>query len=418
LIHDAKRKTRVPNVDQELDALPSPAASGFLLLVMRVALKRKRLIWMAAAVMVTVALVVALLLPNRYTASIAILPPQQGGSAGATMIAQLGNLGALAGMGSSGLSIKNPNDLQVALLKSRSVEDAMVERFHLQALYHRRYVSSARRKWEQKTSVDNGLKDGVIRMSVTDTDPRRATDLVNGWLEEYRRFSATLAVTEAAQRRLFFEGQLAEAHAALGRAEEEMKQTGQRTGVIELDGQAHAMIASAAMLRAQVAAKRVEIQSMRQFAADGNPDLERVRQELSSLEAQLTAMDVDNERLGGDLVAPKGKLGQAGMEYARALREVKYREMVQDLLTRQYEVARVDEARQGSAAQIIDPAVIPDRPNYLYKIWIVLAALLFCLPAGLLIALAAEVMDLLRSYRRRAGSWAGALEEAWAGGAR
>ncbi len=408
----------MPTEIQELGALPIPAASGSLLLVMRVAFKRKRLIGMVALVIVALALLVALLLPNRYTASVAILPPQQGGSAGAAMIAQLGSLGSMAGMATGGLGIKNPIDQQVALMKSRTVEDAMVERFHLQALYHRKYLSATRKKWEQKTSVDNGLKDGLIRLSVTDTDPRRAADLANGWLEEYRRFSATLAVTEAAQRRLFFERQLANAREDLGRAEEEMKQTEQRTGVIELDGQAHAMIASAAMLRAQVAAKRVEIQSMRQFAAEGNPDLERVRQELSSLEAQLTAMDVDRDRQGGDLVAPKGKLGEAGMEYARALREVKYHEMVQDLLTRQYEAARVDEARQGSAAQIVDPAVIPDRPNNLFKIGILLTALLLSLPAGLLIALATEVIELLRSYRRRSGSWAVALEEAWAGGSR
>ena len=408
----------MPTEDQELAALPFSAAPGLSLLVLRVAFRRKRLVGTTALVLVAAALAVALLLPNRYTASITILPPPQSGSAGAAMIAQLGNLGTMAGMAAGSMGIKNPNDQQVALMKSRTVEDAMVERFDLRALYHRKYVSTARRKWEQKTSVDNGLKDGLIRLSVTDTDPRRAADLVAGWLEEYRRFSATLAVTEAAQRRLFFERQLVNARGDLARAEEEMKQTEQRTGVIELDGQAHAMIASAALLRAQIATRRVEIQSMRQFAADGNPDLERVRQELSSLEAQLTAMDVDSDRTGGDLVAPKGKLGEAGMEYARALREVKYREMVQDLLTRQYEAARVDEARQGSAAQIVDPAVIPDRPNHLYKIWIVLAALLLSLPAGLLIALVVEVAGIVRGYRRRSSSWARALEEAWAGGVR
>jgi tyrosine-protein kinase Etk/Wzc len=172
----------------------------------------------------------------------------------------------------------------VALLKSRTVEDAMVARFHLQALYHastcRRRASAGRRR----PSIDNGLKDGLIRLSVTDRDPRRAAEMANGWVEEYRRFSATLAVTEASQRRLFFERQVTDARENLARAEEEMKQTEQRTGVIEMDGQAHAMIAAAAMLRAQVAAKQVEIQAMRQFAADENPDLERARQELSSLE--------------------------------------------------------------------------------------------------------------------------------------
>jgi uncharacterized protein involved in exopolysaccharide biosynthesis len=408
----------VPTEIQELVAPSSHASFGSLPPVMRVALKRKRLIGMTALVIAAVTIAVVLLLPNAYTASIAFLPPQQGSSAGTTMIAQLNSLGAIAGMGGSNLGAKNPNDLQVALMKSRTVEDAMVERFHLQTLYHRRYLSTARKKWERESSVDNGLKDGLIRLSVTDRDPRRAAELANGWLEEYRRFSANLAITEAAQRRLFFERQLNAARTALAQAEEEMKQTEQHTGVIELDGQAHAMIASAAMLRAQIATKQMEIQSMRQFAADENPDLERTERELSSLESQLSAMDVDNDRPDGDLVAPKGKLGEAGLEYARALREVKYREMVQDLLTRQYEAARVDEARQGSMVQVVDPAVVPDRPNYLYKIWILLAALLLALPLALLIGLSVEVVALLRACRSRTGSWAVALEEAWAGGVR
>jgi uncharacterized protein involved in exopolysaccharide biosynthesis len=195
-----------------------------------------------------------------------------------------------------------------------------------------------------------------------------------------------------------------------------MKQTEQRTGVMELDGQAHAMIASAAVLHAQVAAKQVEIQAMRQFAADQNPDLQRAEQELSSLEAQLASMDVDNDRRSGDLVAPRGKVSEAGLEYSNALRELKYREMVQDLLTRQYEAARVDEARQGSQVQIIDPAAVPERPSH-YRLWIALGALLGALPLAMLIALAVEWASILRGLRRRSGSWASALEEACAGGA-
>jgi uncharacterized protein involved in exopolysaccharide biosynthesis len=303
-------------------------------------------------------------------------------------------------------------------LKSRSVGDAMVARFHLQELFHCQSLSVARRHWEKKTYIDNGLKDGLIRLSVADRDPRLAAELANGWVEEYQRFTATLAVGEASQRRLFYEQQVGAAREELARAEEQMKQTEQRTGVIELDGQAHAMIASAAMLRAQVAEKQVEIQAMRQFAADGNPDLERARQELSSLEGQLASMDVDNDRADGDLVAPKGKVGEAGMQYARALREVKFREMVQQLLTRQYEAARIDEARQGSQAQVVDPALVPDRPNYLFKIAIWLGALLLSLPMALLIAMGAEAAEILGARRRRSGSWAVTLEELLSEGAR
>ena len=169
------------------------------------------------------------------------------------------------------------------------------------------------------------------------------------------------------------------------------------------------MIAAAAVLRAQVAAKQVEIQAMRQFAADENPDLERAQQELSSLEAQLAAMDVAHDRRSGDLVAPKGKVSQAGLEYARALREVKYRETVYELVMRQYEGARIDEARQGSKVQIVDAAFVPDRPSSLYRIWIALGSLLGALPLALIAARLAELAAGALRLRRRFGSWAAVL---------
>ena len=406
----------MPTEDQGHNVLASPTSTGTLPPVIRVAIKRRKLIGIATLVIVGLGLAVALLQPRRYIATTVILPPQQGGSAGAAMMAQLSSMNAMTGVGASALGIKNSNDLQVSLLKSRTVEEAMVERFHLQELYQAKRLSSARKLWEKKTFIDSGLKDGLIRLSVTDQDPRRAAEMANGWVEEYRRFSASLAISEASGRRLFFERQVTDARENLARAEEEMKQTEQRTGVIEMDGQAHAMIAAAAMLRAQVAAKQVEIQAMRQFAADENPDLERAREELSILEAQLAAMDVAHDRRSGDLVAPKGTVSQAGLEYARALREVKYRETVVSLLMRLQEVARVDEARQGSQAQVVDAAAIPDSPTSPFRIWIVLGALLVCLPLALVLALATEVVEVLRFLRRHAGSWPVALEQAWGGG--
>jgi len=396
---------------------PHPSAST-LPPIIRVAIKRRKLIGIAALAIFILGTAVAVLLPRRYMATTVIMPPQQGGSAGAAMLAQLSSLSAMAGAGASALGIKNPNDMQVALLKSRTVEEAMVAHFHLEELYHTKYLSTARKRLEKRAYFDNGLKDGLIRLSVVDSDPRRAAEMANGWVEEYRRFSATLAMNEASGRRLFFEGQVADARKNLTRAEEEMKQTEQRTGVMEIDSQAHAMIAAAAMLRAQVAAKQVEIQAMRQFAADENPDLERAQQELSSLEAQLAAMDVDHDRRGGDLIAPRGKVTQAGLEYERALREVKYRETILGLMMRLYEMARVDEARQGAQAQVIDVASVPDRPVYLYRIWIVLGTMLLSLPLALALALATEAVAFLRALRRRAGSWTLALEEVWSGGPR
>jgi uncharacterized protein involved in exopolysaccharide biosynthesis len=384
-----------------------------LLSLIQVAHRHRKPVLLVTLILILLASAIAFLLPALYTASVVILPPQSN-STSAAMLAQLGNIGALASMG-GGLSIKNPNDMQVALLKSRTVEDAMVARFHLQTEYHKRYVSSARKRWERMTAIDNGLKDGLIHLSVTDREPRRAAELANGWVEEYRRLTAALAVTEASQRRLFFERELNAARDELARAEDSMKDTQQRTGVLDLDGQARAMIASAAMLRAQVAAKEVEIRAMREFATGENPDLERAQQELTGMESQLAAMDVNSGRVTGDLIAPKGKITQAGLDYARALREVKYREAMYELLTRQYEVARVDEARQGSLVQVVDPAIVPDRPGSYYRVWILIGGLVLAFPLALVAAWIAEAISATRRLHHRYGCWTAVLEQGWTG---
>jgi hypothetical protein len=140
--------------------------------------------------------------------------------------------------------------------------------------------------------------------------------------------------------------------------------------------------------------------------------LVRAEQELTGMEGQLAAMDAASDRSTGDLVAPKGTVTQAGLDYTRALREVKYRETIQDLLTRQYEGARVDEARQGTQVQVVDPAVVPDRPASTYRHWIALGVLAVSLPLALLTALIAELIAILLDYRRRSGSWPAALEQA------
>lgn len=391
------------------------AKSGFWILALRIGIRQKRLVGWVALTIVALATATALILPDIYTSTTVLLPPPDTNSLGAQLMSQLGNAGGMAALGASAIGIKNPNDLQVALLKSRTVEEATVERFRLQEEYHSRSIASARRHWERETKIDSGLKDGLIRISVMDRDPRRAAELANGWVDEYRKFAATLAITEAARRRMFLGQELEQARTSLTQAEEQMAQTERRTGVITLQGQASAMIASAAMLRGQVAAKEVEIRSMRQFAGAANPDLQRAEQELSALQSQLSAMNVNTEQDGGDLVAPHGTLAQAGLDYERALREVKYRETVVELLSRMYEAAAVDEARHGPLIQIVDPAVAPDRVSSHYRFWIVLGGLFCSLPFSLLIAMAVEAVAVLRMRRKSNSSWAAVLEESLAG---
>jgi tyrosine-protein kinase Etk/Wzc len=334
----------------------------------------------AAAVLATI---VSFLLPNRFTATTVILPPQQNSSSVA-LLGQLGSANPLASLASSGLGLKNPNDLQVAMLKSRTVEDAMIDRFDLMALYREKRKSDARKAFEKVTDIENGLKDGLIRISVTDKNPRRAAEMANAYVEEYKKLSATIAVTEASQRRLFFEQQLVQAKENLADAEEALKLTQQKTGLIQLDGQARAVIESVAQLRGQVAAKEVQIRAMHQFAAEQNPDLQLAEQELAGLHSELVHMGSGSGTAGssGDFLMPKGSVPQAGLDYVRKVRDMKYNETIFELLAKQFEIAKIDEARQGSVVQLVDKAIVPDKKSSPQRLLIVVCSTI----AGLVLA--------------------------------
>ena len=340
------------------------------------------------------AIVVSFLLPVRYTATSSILPPQQSSSSGAAMLAQLGGLNPLASLASSSLGMKNPNDLQVALLKSRTVEDAVITRFHLMDQFKVKYLSDARKKLEKVVDIETETKDPLIRVSIEDRDPRRATELTNGYIDEFKKFSATLAVTEASQRRLFFEEQLQQAKENLANAEENLKAIELKTGLIQLDSQARAAIQSAAQLRAQVAAKEVQIRALRTYATGENSQVQIAEEELAGLRAQLDKMGA---AAGGTAPAllPQGGMQQSTLDYARKLRDVKYFEAIFELLARQYEAAKVDEARQGAVVQVVDAAVIPDHHSSPKRTLIVIGAFALGIFIGVLRALSSEALRRL-----------------------
>jgi len=148
--------------------------------------ERKRLIFWVTAAFAILAVVISLLLPVRYTATVVLLPPQQNSSIGAALASQLGNLGGVAALAGGSLGLKNPNDMFVGMLKSRTVEDAMVEHFGLMQEYHKKYLSDARKTFDSRATVDGNGKDGLIHISVEDQDPQRAADLANGYIEQFR----------------------------------------------------------------------------------------------------------------------------------------------------------------------------------------------------------------------------------------
>ncbi len=332
--------------------------------------ERKRLILIVTGIFALVAIVVSMLLTKQYTATVTLLPPQQNSSTGGALASQLSGITALVG---GNLGLKDPDDLYIAMFKSRTVEDAMVQHFGLIQEYKAERLSDARNAFEGASIVEGSHKDGLIHISVKDRDPRRAAELANGYVEQFRNLSQNLAITEASQRRLFFEHELEQAKDKLANAEEALKLTEQKTGVIQLDSQARALIEAAASLRAQIAEREVEIQGMQTYATGENAQLLQAQRELEGLRSQLAKLG-GSEGSNGELIVPKGLVPEAALEYARKLRDVKYYETIFDILARQFELAKLDEAKQGALIQVVDPAIPPDRRSFPKRGFIVMGA--------------------------------------------
>jgi tyrosine-protein kinase Etk/Wzc len=338
----------------------------FLILI---AERKKTIIW-ATAVVFVLTVLVTLFLPNRYRAIAKVLPPQQQQSLAASLLGQLATLGPVGAIAQSEIGLTNPNDIYVGILKSRTVEDALVRSYSLMSVYRVKRMSDARRQLENATEILLE-KEGLISIAFEDRDKKRAADIANGYVEELRRVMQDVAVTEASQRRLFFEKQLEHAKNDLADAEEDLKRTQQRTGLVQLDSQSRAIIESFVSLRAQIAAKEVELQAMRSYATEHNPDLIRAEQQLSGLRWQLALLE--KQRGGeGDLQVATGKVPESSLEYVRKLRDVKYYETILDLLAKQYEAARLDEAKNATVIQVLDPAVEPDKKSWPNRTLIVL----------------------------------------------
>lgn len=315
----------------------------------------------------------SLLMPNIYTGTASVLPPQQSQSGSSAI---LGQLGALGGMSGSALGLKNPSDLYIGMLSSRTVADRIIERFKLQSVYGTKTLTDTRLTLSSSSTIGSG-KEGIIVIDVKDKDPKRAAALANGYVEELQRLTQTLAITEASRRRLFFEKQLMQSKQLLADAEVSLKVTQEKSGLIQLNGQAEALIKSSADLRAQIASKEVALSAMQTFATGSNPEYMRARQELVGLREQLKKMESGLNQGSGDLLVGSGRIPEAGLEYVRRVRDVKYAETIFELMSKQFEIAKLDEAKDSSIIQTLDVAIVPDKKSKPNRGVIVVSTILF-----------------------------------------
>ena len=375
-------------MNREMESHPLPPEDEIdLMELFRALSRRRRLILGITAASAAVAVVVSLLLPVYYKAETRILPPQEKGSNLAAQL--LGQAGGLIGMAGGAVGVKSQGELFVAMTKSRTVLDRMVDRFDLMKRYKEKYRQDARNKVVGSLTVQQDRKSGIISLTVEDRDPKRAADMANAFVEELKSLAGGLAVSEAGERRVFFEEQIRHTKESLSRAEEEVKGFQQRTGAFQIDAQAKAIIEGIANLRARIAAKEVEAKVLRSFATAQNPDLQRIEEEVRALRIELGKIESGKGR-GFDPLMSSERVPAAGMEYLRKLRQLKYNETLYELLVKQYELAKLDEARDAVVIQVIDRAVPPERKSRPQRARIVLSATATMLFLSVLIALFLE----------------------------
>lgn len=339
-----------------LPPIPDAGEREFSVLdILIVLAKHKKLIIWLPVVAAIASAAISFALPNVYKASAKLLPPQQAQSGASALLSQLGGAaGALAGAA----GLKNPNDLYIGLLKSRTVADKLIAKFDLQKAYDVETMDKARAILEGNSNLVAG-KDGLISIEVESEDKKLVAQLANGYVNELVSLTKVLAVTEASQRRVFFERQLEQSKDNLAKAEMALKGALDTRGVISVDADSRAIVETVGRLRAQISAKDIQLSAMKAFVTTNNPEYKRAQEELISLRAELSKLENGRPALAGDVEANPAK--QVGLENIKILRDVKYYQMLYELLAKQYEVARLDEAKDTALIQVLDPAVEPER---------------------------------------------------------
>lgn len=306
--------------------------------------------------------------PKSYTARTLLLPPQQQQSSAAAALASLGALAGLAGGG-----VRTPADQFASFMQSTGVADRIIDRFGLLGVYDLKYRFDARRVLSSRVDISVGKKDGLIAVEVVDGDPRRAADMANAYIDELKRITSTLAVTEAQQRRAFFERQLESTRDHLAKAQQALQSSGFSLGALRAEPRVAAE--NYARLRAEITATEVRLQALRSSFADSASEIQQTASALTELRTQLS-------RAEGATDVTRSS------DYVSKYREFKYQETLFDLFARQYEIARVDESREGTLIQVVDLATPPEKESGPRRLRIALAvyAALLIVTAGLLLA--------------------------------
>ena len=343
-----------------------------LLEYLLVIVKHKKMIFLTCLVTFILTCGITLLMPNIYTSTARILPPQNDKGGLSSMLGSVSNIAALAGLSVGSGS----GELYVGMLKSRSIADVIIDKFDLMKIYDQKYRVETYKILNDAVNFSVGKDDGIITVTAKDEDPKRAADIANTYIEELKKLNIKLNLNNAGRERLFLEERLAVVQNDLSKAEDALKDFQEKNKAIRIDAQASAIIDAFATLKGVLASKEVELGVLRSSQTDQNPQVKALREEITQIREQISQLEQshDEKTSSADIFLATSEVPELGIQYARLLRDLKVQETLYELVTKQYEMAKISEAKNTSTIQVLDAAMVPDKKSKPRRSMIVLAA--------------------------------------------
>jgi len=381
-----------PELEHELVIEAERSASRRESRIAKLALlwRERRFLYRCAALGIVVSTITAFLLPVRFSSTTRLMPPDQAGSGMATMLSALTKAGGeLGSLGSDLLGMRTSSDLFVGILHSRTVQDRLINKFDLRRVYGDRRYEDARKDLENRTDISSDRKSGIITLKVSDKDPQRAAELAREYVAGLDQIVLTLNITSAHKEKIFLEKRLAQVQQDLEASEKDFANFASKNTAIDVKEQGKAMLGAAAEVEGQLIAAQTELEGLRQIYTDSNVRVRSVQARIAELRRQLQKMggkvgstDEAAPPATDDLYPAIRELPILGVTYADLFRRTKVEEAVFETLTKQYELARVEEARETPSVKVLDEGDVPEKKSFPPRMVLMLLGTSFAVALG------------------------------------
>lgn len=328
-----------------------------LLDYLEVIVKQKRMIFCITIIAFICSIFVSLLLPQIFTATAKILPPQQDTG---LMVAQMGIAGGMGTLAGDLLGKGTPADMYASILQSETIKDAIIDKFKLMSVYKKKFRIDTYAALNNYVDITAGKKDGIISISVDDKDPKRAADMANAYVDELKKLSVRLNISGAGQNKIFLEERLSKAKSDLSVAEDNMKSFQTKNKIVSISDQAQATISGIAQLKAQLVTQEIQLMTLQRQFTDSSQEVKNVKTAITNIQNQI--LSLEGKSAGGSILGIDS-VPELGKQYIRFMREFKVQENLVELLTKQYELAKITEAKDIITMQVLQTAREPDKKS-------------------------------------------------------